>query len=97
METRPQGVSVGPILSRAEDDSFEPIAIIGFSAMLPQDAENAQFWKMLCEGHSAETTIPKDRFNVDAFYHPDVDRIDSVRSLVACKPLCKPHTDTFGR
>lgn len=62
-----------------EDDKLEPIAVIGFAARLPQDATTPEsFWQMLCEGRSARTEIPQDRFNIDAFYHPDPDRIDAV-------------------
>ncbi len=65
--------------ARLEDDKLEPIAVIGFAARLPQDATTPEkFWQMLCEGRSARTEIPQDRFNVDAFYHPDPDRIDAV-------------------
>ena len=65
--------------ARLEDDKVEPIAVIGFAARLPQDANTSEnFWQMLCEGRSARTEIPQDRFNVDAFYHPDPDRIDAV-------------------
>ena len=63
------------------DDKLEPIAVIGFAAQFPQDATSAEgFWQMLSQSRSARTEIPKDRFNIDAFYHPDADRVDTVRS-----------------
>jgi len=76
-------------VGRLEDDHSEPIAVIGLSARLPQDAATTEgFWKMLCEGRSTRTEIPKDRFNIDAFYHPDPDRVDTVsRTLVAPSSL----------
>jgi len=56
----------------AEQDILEPVAIIGFSLKFPQDATDAEsFWKMLCQGRSARTEIPTNRFNVDAHYDPD--------------------------
>ncbi|KAL9045279.1 MAG: hypothetical protein Q9214_001655, partial [Letrouitia sp. 1 TL-2023] len=59
-------------------DKMEHIAIIGFSARMPRDADTPDgFWRMLCEGRSAATQIPSERFNIDAFYHPDPDRIDA--------------------
>lgn len=62
-----------------EDDKMEPIAVIGFDARLPGDATSAEgFWEMLSKGRSARTEIPQDRFNIDAFYHPDNDRVDTV-------------------
>lgn len=61
------------------DEKIEPIAVIGFSARLPQEATTGEaFWRMLSEGRSAMTDIPKERFNVDAFYHPNADRTDAV-------------------
>ena len=63
-----------------EDDKMEPIAVIGFDARLPGNATSAEgFWEMLSEGKSARTESPHDRFNIDAFYHPDNDRVDTVR------------------
>ena len=60
-------------------DKMEPIAVIGFSARLPGDATSAEgFWQMLSNGRSARTEIPHDRFNIDAFYHPDNERVDTV-------------------
>ena len=71
---------------RLENDKLEPIAVIGFAARLPQDATSAEsFWQMLCDGRSARTEIPQDRFNIDAFYHPDPDRIDAVSLHVFCQ------------
>ncbi|KAI9892063.1 MAG: Type I Iterative PKS [Vezdaea aestivalis] len=56
-------------------DKLEPIAIIGMDLKFPQDAATQEgFWKMLLEGRSAYTEVPKDRYNVDAFYHPDGER-----------------------
>ena len=50
-------------------DSLEPIAIIGMSLKFPQDATSPEsLWRMLMEGRSAMTEIPKDRFNIEAFY-----------------------------
>ena len=72
-------MSSQPTAARFQGDGSQPIAIIGFSARLPQEGgSTAGFWKLLCEGRSAASAIPKERFNIDAFYHPDVDRIDTV-------------------
>ena len=62
-----------------DQDKIEPIAIIDFSVRLPQDAISPEaFWNMLKEGVSAMTEIPKDRFNIDSFYHSDAGRYDRV-------------------
>ena len=68
-----------PGVRRLEDDKVEPIAVIGFAARLPRNAITVEgFWQMLCDGRSARTEIPQDSFNIDAFYHPNPDRIDAV-------------------
>lgn len=60
-------------------DQLEPIAVIGLSLRFPQDAASVEgFWKLLTAGRSAMTEVPKDRFNVNAFYHPDASRTDAV-------------------
>ena len=62
---------------------MEDIAIIGFSLRFPQDAVSPEsFWKMLVEGRSAATEVPGSRFNIDAFYHPDPDRLGSVSAYM---------------
>ncbi len=62
-----------------EQDKSEPIAVVGFALKFPQDAVSVEgFWQMLIDGRSAMTEIPQDRWNVDAFYQPNPDRLDSV-------------------
>lgn len=64
-----------------------PIAIIGLGCRFPGDATNGEkLWKLLVEKRSARTEVPTDRFNVDAFYHPDSDRYGTVSSDVAPFP-----------
>ena len=65
--------------SATNRDALEPIAVIGLDLKLPQDAVSAEtFWRLLIEGRSAMTEVPKDRFNLDAFYHPDATRANAV-------------------
>ncbi|AEO58697.1 polyketide synthase [Thermothelomyces thermophilus ATCC 42464] len=53
----------------------EPIAIIGMSAKFGGSASSpSKLWDMVRDGKSAWSPIPKDRFDVDSFYHPDKDR-----------------------
>ncbi|KAL8783279.1 MAG: hypothetical protein Q9195_009439 [Heterodermia aff. obscurata] len=58
----------------------EPIAICGLACRLPGDCSSPQqFWDLLANGRSAQCDVPKSRFNVDGFYHPDgMDRPGSV-------------------
>jgi acyl transferase domain-containing protein len=63
----------------ANDKEEDPIVIVGFAGKLPQDAASAEgFWQMLKQGRSARTEIPRDRFNIDAFYHANTERLDAM-------------------
>jgi acyl transferase domain-containing protein len=58
---------------------LEPVAIVGFSIKFPGDADSAEsFWKLISEKQCASSRFPRDRVNIDAFYHPDSTRLDSV-------------------
>jgi acyl transferase domain-containing protein len=60
-------------------DRTTPIAIIGMNMKFPGDAVSAQaFWELLMSARNVSKEIPSDRFNIDAFYHPDPNRLDSV-------------------
>ncbi|GME48823.1 uncharacterized protein K452DRAFT_352624 [Neofusicoccum parvum] len=52
-----------------------PIAVVGLACRFPGDATSPEkFWDFICKGRSAHSEIPKDRFNIDAFYHPSSKR-----------------------
>ncbi|KAJ5715842.1 uncharacterized protein N7483_013023 [Penicillium malachiteum] len=58
-----------------ESDSSMPIAIVGIGGRFPGEATNpSRLWDMVSNGRSALTEVPKDRFNIDAFYHPHAER-----------------------
>lgn len=58
----------------------QPIAIIGLDARFPGDADTAaNFYDLLLAGRSARERVPPERYNVDAFWHPDVERAGAVR------------------
>jgi acyl transferase domain-containing protein len=62
--------------------SLEPLAIVGLSLRLPQDATTAEsFWKMLEQKRCAMTEIPARRMDINAYYHP-ADRVDTVRTTL---------------
>ena len=70
--------------SETDGDEVDPIAVIGFSINFPQEATTAEsFWEMLDNGRSAMTEFPKDRLNIDAFYHPDSSRRGTVSNCRA--------------
>ena len=66
--------------SAGKGEKMEPIAIVGLAARLPQGADSTEgLWRMIYEGRQATTKVPKDRININAFYHPNPERPDTVR------------------
>ncbi|KAI2643562.1 reducing type I polyketide synthase 10 [Xylaria nigripes] len=59
----------------------EPIAICGLACRLPGDSSSPKkLWDLLANGRSAQCDIPKSRFDVESFYHPDgADRPGSMK------------------
>lgn len=61
-----------------------PIAIVGISLRAPGDGSDPEkFWQMLLDGRSARQEIPKDRYNVHGFHHPDAERLGSIQQTHA--------------
>ncbi|KAK2608454.1 hypothetical protein QQS21_003024 [Conoideocrella luteorostrata] len=57
----------------------EDIAVIGLGLRFPGDAANPEeLWKVLENGESQWSEIPKERVNVDGYYHPSGERQGSI-------------------
>ncbi|KAH8198332.1 hypothetical protein TruAng_007487 [Truncatella angustata] len=66
-------------------DAPEPIAIIGMGCRWPGDAESpSELWDYLDSKQNSYSKFPKDRVNVDAFYHPDGNRPGSFKTEGGC-------------
>jgi acyl transferase domain-containing protein len=67
-------------MSTSEDHpALEPIAIVGMAMRFPGGSNSSdKFWDLISTGRSAHSPIPKDRFNVDGYYHPDSARAGAV-------------------
>jgi acyl transferase domain-containing protein/NADPH:quinone reductase-like Zn-dependent oxidoreductase/acyl carrier protein len=51
---------------------MEPLAITGIGCLLPGESNDPQtLWDHLLAGHDLITSTPADRWNLDAYYHPD--------------------------
>jgi acyl transferase domain-containing protein len=67
-------------ISNAEDethdkDVLDPIAIVGYSSLLPGDAVDApSFWKLMMERRVAMTNIPESRMSLSSWHHADRGR-----------------------
>jgi acyl transferase domain-containing protein len=60
-------------------DGPEPIAIVGVACRFPGGAESAELlWDLLRQGKNAWSEFPRDRMNINGFYHPSPERDDSV-------------------
>lgn len=56
-----------------------PIAIIGMSCRLPGEATNPEkLWELCAQGRDAWSPIPHSRFNSEAFYDRDHERMGTV-------------------
>jgi acyl transferase domain-containing protein len=64
------------------DAEADHIAIVGLSNRFAGDFSDAEkLWESLLLARCAVTPIPKDRFNADAFYHPDPEHGGTVSRL----------------
>ncbi|KAL9640275.1 MAG: hypothetical protein Q9164_000371 [Protoblastenia rupestris] len=63
------------ILSDSSKSSFtaadDPTAIVGLACRVPGAQNPSQLWKLIEEQRDVQRKMPEDRFNVDAFYHPN--------------------------
>ena len=51
-----------------------PIAVVGIGCRFSGGANDPEkLWSLLAEGRDAWSEVPADRFNSEAFYHPDAD------------------------
>lgn len=56
-----------------------PIAIIGMSCRFAGDVDSPEkLWDLLADGRSAWSEIPKDRFDIDGFHHPNFEKLNGV-------------------
>src|ERR1700684_476212 len=65
---------------RAELEAMElrqtgPIAIVGMGLRLPGNvSDESSLWQMLADGVDTISEIPRERWDLDAYYDPDPDK-----------------------
>ncbi|KAK7994631.1 polyketide synthase [Apiospora marii] len=63
------------------NDDLMPIAIVGMACRLPGDVSTPDdFWKLLTKCRSGWSKIPKDRFNQEAYNHPNPEKKGTINS-----------------
>lgn len=68
----------------------DPTAIVGLACRVPGAQNSTKLWENIVEQKDLQKKIPEDRFNVDAFYHPN----GANKSTVSCFGFVStsPHT-----
>src|SRR5262245_22530216 len=57
-----------------ERQQFEPIAVVGLGCRFPGTATGPDaYWAVLRDGIDAISEVPRDRWDIDAYYDPDPD------------------------
>ena len=49
----------------------DPTAIVGLACRVPGAQNSSKLWENIVQQKDLQKKIPSDRFNVDAFYHPN--------------------------
>ena len=63
-------------------DKMGSTAVIGLSGRFPGEATSPdKLWEMCAAGKDAWSPLPPDRFNSEAFYHPDSGRNGSLSRI----------------
>ncbi|KAG4435104.1 hypothetical protein IFR05_009413 [Cadophora sp. M221] len=66
-------------MAKPDEDACMPIAVIGMACRFPGDATSPDhLWEVLANGRNAWSEFPKDRINIDGFYHPSGNREGSI-------------------
>jgi len=54
--------------------AHEPVAVVGFACRFPGASDIESFWELLRDGRDAIGEVPKNRWDIDAYFDPDPDR-----------------------
>jgi len=72
MTTRRHRRAVAPrrVAQSSARNTVEPIAIIGIAGQFPQAKNVDEFWRNIAEGRNCISQIPRERWDVEAYYQP---------------------------
>ena len=97
--------SYSPSLSHLADSSeisatvaHDPAVIVGLACRVPGARNPSQLWSLIEEQRDVQRKMPADRFNVDAFYHPNGANKGTVSLQIHEKPKirCMPVNACFS-
>jgi acyl transferase domain-containing protein/pimeloyl-ACP methyl ester carboxylesterase/acyl carrier protein len=63
-----------------QQPAVKDIAVIGMSGRFPGANNVEELWKNLTEGKSSITEVPKERWDIDAYFDPDVKKLAKTNS-----------------
>ncbi|MBW8688280.1 SDR family NAD(P)-dependent oxidoreductase [Chitinophaga rhizophila] len=69
-----EGVVASKATAGSYTYTYEPIAIVGISGRYPQAANLREFWDNLSAGRESISEIPAERWALEGFYEPDMDK-----------------------
>ena len=61
-------------IAALEGAAREPVAVIGIGCRVPGADNPDAFWRLMWDGVDAISTIPPDRFDIDALFDPDPEK-----------------------
>jgi acyl transferase domain-containing protein/NADPH:quinone reductase-like Zn-dependent oxidoreductase/acyl carrier protein/NADP-dependent 3-hydroxy acid dehydrogenase YdfG len=87
-----------PSHSFSATDWNQPIAVIGMACRFPGAADPLAFWDLLRSGHSAFREITSDRWDISAWYDPDLGKPGKMnaRSAGLLEHIAEFDPDFFG-
>ncbi|MCP3102823.1 type I polyketide synthase [Myxococcus sp. K15C18031901] len=60
-------------------ERHEGIAIVGMGCRFPGGVDSPEgYWRLLREGRDTLSDVPADRWDAEAFFHPDPDRLGAI-------------------
>ena len=76
----------------------DPSVVVGMACRVPGATNTSQLWEMLAEQRDLQKKMPQDRFNVDAYYHPQGTNKGTVRTATSfCSRYIYSHFQTNAR
>lgn len=76
---------------------MEPIAVVSMACRFPGEATDVErFWGLLSKARETWSKVPKDRFNQEAFYHPETSNQSTVSISFIILGYGPPIATSFG-